>query len=87
MLFKEHRVFTVDEMLADAKIPHERLIHYVTFPEEERRTSTEAEVDDDRIMRMITRKDVVEDTHFPFLELRKHKFRKEDSREYMREKE
>ena len=66
LLFEEHRVFSESEILIDESANVEKLVDYLRLPEEKRRLQSVDEIDDNRIMNMIRRKEVVEDTLRPY---------------------
>lgn len=82
LIFEEHKVFTKDEMLADSEAPAEKLIHYLKNPEDKRRLTQTDEIDDDKMIRMIARKNIVEDTITPFEDHPTQRLGEEDTREY-----
>lgn len=66
LLFKEHRVFSEEEMLRDKDSHYEKLVDYLRLPDEKRRLHTIDEIDDNKILTMIKKKEIVEDTNIPF---------------------
>lgn len=81
LIFEEHKVYTKEELLADSQIHHENLIHYMRNPEEKRRLTQRDEVDDDKLMAMISRKEIIEDTVQPFENYADQRLEEEDTRE------
>lgn len=81
LLFEEHKVYTKEEMLTDSQYKHENIIHYLKNPEERRRLTSRDEADDDKIMSMVARKEVIEDTHVPFDELHNQILEEGDTKE------
>jgi hypothetical protein len=82
LIFEEHKVFTKEEMLADSEVHSEKLIHYLKTPEDKRRLTQTDEIDDDKMLRMIARKNIVEDTVKPFTDFAEQRLGEEDTREY-----
>jgi len=68
LFFDEHRVFSNEELLADDEIKMEYLHYYLNVPAEKKRMSASLEVDDDKIYRMIKRKDIIEDASAAYKE-------------------
>lgn len=66
LLFKEHRVLSKEELLRDKDSHYEKLVDYLRLPDEKRRLHTIDEIDDNKILTMIKKKEIVEDTNEPF---------------------
>jgi len=82
LIFEEHKVFTKEEMLVDNEVQAEKLIHYLKYPEEKRRLTARDELDDDKMLRMIARKEIIEDTVKPFEDYYNHRLEESDTKEY-----
>jgi len=79
LLFAEHRVFTKEEILADKDVSVEKLYDYLRLPDEKRRLHSIDEIDDNKILEMIRRKEVLEDTVKPYQDNFAYKLSQVDS--------
>jgi len=79
LLFSEHRVFNKDEILVDKDVSVEKLYDYLRLPDEKRRLHSIDEIDDNKILEMIRRKEVLEDTAKPYQNNFAYKLSSEDS--------
>ncbi len=79
LLFSEHRVFNKDEILVDKDVSVEKLYDYLRLPDEKRRLHSIDEIDDNKILEMIRRKEVLEDTAKPYQNNFAYKMTAEDS--------
>eukprot|EP01015_Nassula_variabilis_P021264 TRINITY_DN3770_c0_g1_i2.p1 TRINITY_DN3770_c0_g1~~TRINITY_DN3770_c0_g1_i2.p1 ORF type:complete len:745 (-),score=182.72 TRINITY_DN3770_c0_g1_i2:154-2388(-) len=66
LLFEEHMRFTQDELMADEEVYYEMLDFYLKQSEEAKKDTPRKELDDERIMKTIKRRQLVEDIVKPF---------------------
>jgi len=66
LLFEEHRVFTPEQLLVDEEVSIEKLYDYLKLPEEKKRVHAVDEIDDNKILNMIRRREVLEDSLKPY---------------------
>jgi len=62
LLFEEHKVFTTQQLMADEEVTAEKLYDYLNLPDEKRRIHAVDEIEDNKILNMIRRREVLEDS-------------------------
>ena len=83
LFFDEHKVLSKEDILIDADIKMEYLHYYAKVPSERKRMTARLEIDDDKIHRIIKRKEILEDTTEPFNNEYNNQLTFEDTEEFI----
>eukprot|EP01017_Pseudomicrothorax_dubius_P044213 TRINITY_DN7453_c0_g1_i1.p1 TRINITY_DN7453_c0_g1~~TRINITY_DN7453_c0_g1_i1.p1 ORF type:complete len:217 (+),score=109.89 TRINITY_DN7453_c0_g1_i1:154-804(+) len=74
LLFEDHRVLTEEELNIDNEFDIDKTEAYLRQAEEKKKVSSRAEVDDNRIMKMVRQREIITDVAEPFVDrIEQHK--------------